>query len=66
MVGRTRGSSLGCDKTMSRPDPKKQPIGGTTRYYLLDVPTSADNKAPLMLIFALHGLRERACLLTGQ
>jgi polyhydroxybutyrate depolymerase len=30
-------------------------IGGTTRYYLLDVPTSADNQTPLMLIFALHG-----------
>ena len=30
-------------------------IQGTTRYYLLDVPTSADNKTPLMLIFALHG-----------
>jgi len=30
-------------------------IQGTTRYYLLDVPTGADNKTPLMLIFALHG-----------
>jgi poly(3-hydroxybutyrate) depolymerase len=30
-------------------------MGGTTRYYMLDVPTSADNKTPLMLIFALHG-----------
>lgn len=30
-------------------------IGGTTRYYLLDVPSAADNQTPLMLIFALHG-----------
>jgi len=30
-------------------------LGGTTRYYLLDVPTSADNQTPLVLIFALHG-----------
>lgn len=30
-------------------------VGGTTRYYLLDVPTNADNTKPLMLIFALHG-----------
>lgn len=30
-------------------------IQGTTRHYLLDVPASADNRAPLMLIFALHG-----------
>jgi len=30
-------------------------VGGTTRYYLLDVPTGADNTKPLMLIFALHG-----------
>jgi poly(3-hydroxybutyrate) depolymerase len=30
-------------------------VDGTTRYYLLDVPTAADNKTPLMLIFALHG-----------
>jgi polyhydroxybutyrate depolymerase len=30
-------------------------VMGATRYYLLDVPSSADNKTPLMLIFALHG-----------
>ena len=30
-------------------------IGGTTRYYLLDVPANADNQTPLMLIFGLHG-----------
>ena len=30
-------------------------VGDATRYYLLDVPTSADNQTPLMLIFALHG-----------
>lgn len=50
--------SPGCGTALSRPDPKKQQtmtIAGTTRYYLLDVPTSADNKTPLMLIFALHG-----------
>jgi polyhydroxybutyrate depolymerase len=50
--------SPGCGKAVTRPDPKVQQtmdIGGTTRYYLLDVPTSADNQTPLMLIFALHG-----------
>jgi polyhydroxybutyrate depolymerase len=50
--------SPGCGKTLTRPDPKVQQtmdIQGTTRYYLLDVPTGADNKTPLMLIFALHG-----------
>jgi polyhydroxybutyrate depolymerase len=50
--------SAGCGKTVMRPDPKAQQtmdIGGTDRYYLLDVPTSADNETPLMLIFALHG-----------
>ena len=50
--------SLGCGKALTRPDPKVQQtmdIQGTTRYYLLDVSTSADNKTPLMLIFALHG-----------
>jgi polyhydroxybutyrate depolymerase len=30
-------------------------VGGTSRTYLLDVPSGADNKAPLVLIFALHG-----------
>ena len=50
--------SLGCGKAITRPDSKAQQtmdIQGTTRYYLLDVPTGADNKTPLMLIFALHG-----------
>jgi len=50
--------SPGCGKPITRPDPKTQQtmdIQGTTRYYLLDVPTAADNKAPLMLVFALHG-----------
>jgi polyhydroxybutyrate depolymerase len=50
--------SPGCGKAITRPDPKTQQtmtIGSATRYYLLDVPTSADNKTPLMLIFALHG-----------
>ena len=30
-------------------------IGGTTRYYLLNVPSTADSNTPLPLIFALHG-----------
>jgi poly(3-hydroxybutyrate) depolymerase len=30
-------------------------IGGTTRYYLLDVPANADNETPLALVFGLHG-----------
>jgi polyhydroxybutyrate depolymerase len=50
--------SAGCGKAVNRPDPKKQQtmtVNGTTRYYLLDVPSSADNKTPLMLIFGLHG-----------
>jgi poly(3-hydroxybutyrate) depolymerase len=50
--------SPGCGKAITRPDSKTQQtmdIQGTTRYYLLDVPTAADNKTPLMLIFALHG-----------
>jgi len=50
--------SLGCGKPVTRPDPKTQQtmdVQGTTRYYLLDVPTGADNKTPLMLVFALHG-----------
>jgi polyhydroxybutyrate depolymerase len=51
-------ASSGCGKSITRPNPRTQQtmdIGGTTRYYLLDVPTSADNQTPLMLIFALHG-----------
>ncbi|MBN1608294.1 MAG: dienelactone hydrolase family protein [Polyangiaceae bacterium] len=50
--------SPGCGTTISRPNPRTQQtmdIGGATRYYLLDVPSSADNQTPLMLIFALHG-----------
>jgi poly(3-hydroxybutyrate) depolymerase len=50
--------SLGCGKAITRPDPKTQQtmdVQGTTRYYLLDVPTGADNKTPLILVFALHG-----------
>jgi poly(3-hydroxybutyrate) depolymerase len=50
--------SPGCGTTISRPNARTQQtmsIGGTTRYYLLDVPSSADNKTPLMLIFGLHG-----------
>lgn len=51
-------TSAGCGKSVTRPNPRTQQtisIGGTTRYYLLDVPTASDNKTPLMLIFALHG-----------
>jgi polyhydroxybutyrate depolymerase len=51
-------ASAGCGTAINRPNPKTQQtidIGGTTRYYLLDVPSAADNKTPLMLIFALHG-----------
>jgi poly(3-hydroxybutyrate) depolymerase len=51
-------ASPGCGKTIMRPNPKTQQtidIGGTTRYYLLDVPSNADNQTPLMLVFALHG-----------
>lgn len=50
--------SPGCGTPISRPNPRTQQtlsIGGTTRYYLLDVPSSADNQTPLMLIFGLHG-----------
>lgn len=51
--------SSGCDTPISTlPNRKTQQtidIGGTTRYYLLNVPTSADNKTALPLVFALHG-----------
>jgi poly(3-hydroxybutyrate) depolymerase len=40
-------------------------VGGTTRYYLLDVPASADNTKPLMLIFALHGYNMNNVAITG-
>lgn len=52
------GRSAGCGKALMRPDPKVQQtmeIDGTTRYYLIDVPSGADNETPRMLIFALHG-----------
>jgi len=51
-------TSPGCGQAVTRPNNRTQQtmtIGGATRYYLLDVPTSADNQTPLMLIFALHG-----------
>lgn len=51
-------NSLGCGKALTRPDPKVQQtidVAGTTRYYLLDVPSGADNKTPLSLVFGLHG-----------
>jgi poly(3-hydroxybutyrate) depolymerase len=51
-------NSPGCGKSITRPSASTQQtmtVGGTTRYYLLDVPSSADNTKPLMLIFALHG-----------
>lgn len=51
-------SSTGCGTTLNRPDPKVQQtvdIGGTTRYYMVDVPSGTDNKTPLSLVFGLHG-----------
>jgi predicted esterase len=49
--------SAGCGKTTARPDRRTQQtisVGGTTRYYLLNVPTNAGS-TPLPLVFALHG-----------
>ena len=49
--------SSGCGKNTTRPDRKAQQtisIGGTTRYYLLNVPSGATS-TPLPLVFALHG-----------
>jgi poly(3-hydroxybutyrate) depolymerase len=54
--GGTRSS--GCGRAVMRPDRTVQQtmqVGGTTRYYLLDVPTAVTNETPLTLIFALHG-----------
>ncbi len=51
------GSSSGCGKNTTRPDRRAQQtisIGGTTRYYLLNVPSGASS-TPLPLVFALHG-----------
>ena len=51
------GPSSGCGKNTTRPDCKAQQtisIGGTTRYYLLNVPSGAAD-TPLPLVFALHG-----------
>jgi polyhydroxybutyrate depolymerase len=56
--GTTDPNSPGCGTPIVRPDRSAQQtmeVGGTTRYYLLDVPESADNETPLMLIFGLHG-----------
>jgi poly(3-hydroxybutyrate) depolymerase len=50
--------SPGCGTAVNRPNPRTQQtmtIGGTTRYYLLDVPANADNQTPLALVFGLHG-----------
>jgi polyhydroxybutyrate depolymerase len=52
------GPSSGCGKTTAKPNRKTQQtmdIGGTTRYYLLNVPSNADPSTPLPLVFALHG-----------
>ena len=49
--------SAGCGKTTARPDRRTQQtisVGGTTRYYLLNVPSNAGS-TPLPLVFALHG-----------
>jgi poly(3-hydroxybutyrate) depolymerase len=51
------GPSAGCGKNTTRPDRRAQQtmtIGGTTRYYLLNVPSGATS-TPLPLVFALHG-----------
>jgi poly(3-hydroxybutyrate) depolymerase len=51
------GPSSGCGKNTTRPDRRAQQtisIGGTTRYYLLNVPSGASD-TPLPLVFALHG-----------
>ncbi len=56
--GSTGTNSPGCGTPISRVDPNVQQtlvVDGTTRYYLLHVPTQADNRTPLMLIFGLHG-----------
>lgn len=51
--------SPGCGKTPPTRPPKNQQqtaeILGDTRYYLMDVPASADSETPLMLVFGLHG-----------
>lgn len=51
--------SPGCGKAFPSPPPKNQQqtlqIQGDPRYYLMEVPTGADNETPLMLVFALHG-----------
>jgi polyhydroxybutyrate depolymerase len=52
------GLSAGCGKTTAKPNRKTQQtitIGGATRYYLLNVPSSADASTPLPLVLALHG-----------
>jgi poly(3-hydroxybutyrate) depolymerase len=51
-------ASSGCGKNTAKPNRKTQQtisIGGTTRYYLLNVPTNADANTPLPLVLALHG-----------
>jgi len=56
--GSSGGPSSGCGKSTAKPNRKTQQtitIGGTTRYYLLNVPTSADANTPLPLVLALHG-----------
>jgi poly(3-hydroxybutyrate) depolymerase len=61
-------NSPGCGKTITRPSATVQQtmtVGGTTRYYLLDVPANADNTKPLMLIFALHGYNMNNVSITG-
>ena len=50
--------SAGCGKNTAKPNRKTQQtmsVGGTTRYYLLNVPSTADANTPLPLVFALHG-----------
>ncbi len=66
--GASSNRSPGCETPISRPNPKTQQtmdVQGTTRYYLLDVPTAADNQTPLTLIFALHGYDMNNVSVTG-
>lgn len=58
-AGMEPARSAGCGKTATRPDPMMQytmQVSGTTRYYLIYVPTNYDPATPLPVIFAFHGL----------
>jgi len=56
--GATSGPSAGCGKNTTKPSRTTQQtidIAGTTRYYLLNLPSNYDNKNAYPLVFALHG-----------